>query len=263
MQDTRKTATYSVYIDESGDLGFNRGTHWFVISAVVVKKENEGRIRSKMAAIKTRLNIREIHFSDIPVFMKKAYIVRELNQEEFTYMSVIVDTKKFDYETTLDNPKIPDPIIAYNVACKYLLQRVSCYLKDLGETADVVLSARGTSRDKELIDYIVEKLLPHSDRFFHGETFNQVEAKTAASWDLLQLADVCATTMFLKYEENKYGFCTPCFAVTLEPHLYNRRHKIDTYGIKFFREEMRPDETELKSKMICAKKERTPGATTT
>ena len=69
-------ANYSVYVDESGDLGINKGTHWFVISAVVVKKEDEKAIRAKMDEIKTKLNIREIHFKEIREFMKRAYIVR-------------------------------------------------------------------------------------------------------------------------------------------------------------------------------------------
>ena len=250
-------ANYSVYIDESGDLGINKGTHWFVISAVVVKKEHEKAIRAKMEEIKTKLNIREIHFKEIREFMKRAYIVRELNSTDFTYMNVIVDTTKFD------KTKIPESNIAYNYVCKYLLQRVTWYLEGLGETADVVLSARGTSRDGELISYIREKVLPYPNQYFHSRTINSVVAKTAASWDLLQLADVCATTMLLQYEENQFGFCIPCFATALQSHLFQQNGCVDSRGIKFFRDEMRPDEAELKSKMICAKKERTPGATTT
>lgn len=34
----RKVSDYTVYIDEAGDLGIGRGTRWFVLTAVVVKK---------------------------------------------------------------------------------------------------------------------------------------------------------------------------------------------------------------------------------
>ena len=44
---------YTVYIDESGDLGINRGTQWFVLSAVVVEKSEEKNIREKINQIKT------------------------------------------------------------------------------------------------------------------------------------------------------------------------------------------------------------------
>ena len=38
---------YTVYIDEAGDLGIGRGTRWFVLSAVIVAKEDESAIREK------------------------------------------------------------------------------------------------------------------------------------------------------------------------------------------------------------------------
>lgn len=135
----------TVYIDEAGDLGINRGTKWFVLTACIVDKNDEPVVRARMQEIKKRLNIREIHTRKVTDFNKRAYIVRELNDIPFTYMNVLVDTTLFDRE------KIPDSSIAYNYVCKYLLQRVSVYLNDTDRVADVVLSARGTSKDGELI----------------------------------------------------------------------------------------------------------------
>jgi len=184
--------------------------------------------------------------------------VRELRDEEFVYMNVLVDTDKFD------RARIPNPIIAYNYVCKYLLQRVSWYLSSLGSSGDIVLSARGTSRDGELIQYIQEKLLPYPSNGIDASSFGAVTAKTAATWDMLQLADVCATSMFLTYEVNRYGFSTPCFSVSMSDHIYrNNNGKIDSYGIKFFTSDMKPNVTALKKSRICTKKERTPGTTTT
>lgn len=253
----RKVSDYTVYIDEAGDLGIGRGTRWFVLTAVVVKKEHEPQIRARMNTIKARLNVREIHLRKIAEFNKRAFIVHELRDQEFIYMNVLVDTYKFDRE------KIPSPIIAYNYVCKYLLQRVSWYLHSLGAVGDIVLSARGTSRDGELIQYIQDKLLPYQSNAIESSAFGKVIAKTAATWDMLQLADVCATTMFLTYEINGYGFSTPCFSMSISDHIYRRNGKIDSYGIKFFTAEMKPDTDELKKSRICAKKERTPGTTTT
>ena len=159
--------------------------------------------------------------------------------------------------------KIPSPIIAYNYVCKYLLQRVSWYLQDRGKVGDIVLSARGTSRDGELIDYIRDKLLPYPGNSINAAVFNKISAKTAATWDMLQLADVCATTMFLTYEINGYGFSVPCYSIALTDHLYRKKGRVESYGIKFFTPEMKPDTSVLQATRICAKKERTPGATTT
>lgn len=248
---------YTVYIDEAGDLGIGKGTQWFVLTAVIVRKSEEPQIRLKMEQIRNRLNVKEIHLRKIQDYYKRGLIVQELNQTDFVYMNVIVDTKKFDVS------KIPSSIIAYNYVCKYLLQRVSWYLESQKAVADIVLSARGTARDGELIDYIKDKLLPYPSNAINPTVFNKVTAKTAATWDMLQLADVCATTMFLTYEVNGYGFTTPCFSTAMVDHLYSKNSRIDSYGIKFFTNDMRPDITELRSYRICAKKERTPGATAT
>lgn len=247
----------TVYIDEAGDLGINRGTQWFVLSAIIVDKQEEPYIREIMKRIKGRLNVQEIHLRKIQDFTKRAYVVRELNTASFTYMNVLVDTRKFDVT------KIPNPNIAYNYACKYLLQRVSWFLEHTDRSGNVVLSARGTSRDGELIQYITKKLLPYPDNRINATVFDKITAKTAATWDLLQLADVCATTMFLTYEENGFGFCMPCFSIALNPHLYRENNKILSYGIKFFTKEMEPNKEELHSKRVCIKKERIPSATTT
>lgn len=249
----------TVYIDEAGDLGFGCGTKWFVLTAVIVDKKKEPEIRKKMSQIKTTLNVNEIHLRKIRDFMKKAYIAKQLATEDFVYTNVLVDTTKFDVT------KIPTPIIAYNYGCKYLLQRVSWYLRDSGKTADIVLSARGTSRDGELIAYIKDKLLPYAYNDVDADRFEKISAKAAGSWDLLQLADVCATTLFNAYEPNSLGFCVPCFSFALSDHLYRnkRTSRLDTYGIKFFTQEMKPDVTELRKLRICTKKERTPGTTTT
>ena len=146
---------YTVYIDEAGDLGINRGTRWFVLTGVLVKKADEAAIRKKMDEIKTRINVKEIHLRKITDFYKRGFIVRELSDQDFIYMNILVDTNKFDAS------RIPSPIIAYNYVCKYLLQRVSWFLEAEKKTSDVVLSARGTSRDGELIQYIQDKLLPY------------------------------------------------------------------------------------------------------
>lgn len=247
----------TVYIDEAGDLGIGRGTQWFVMSAVIVDKIVEKQIRAKIAQIKAKINVQEIHMRKIKDFNKRGLIVRELSSEDFAYMNVLVDTNKFDKK------KIPSPNIAYNYVCKYLLQRVSWYLEECGKAGDIVLSARGTSRDKELIDYIQDKLLPYQGNSINSTVFNKISAKTAATWDMLQLADVCATTMFLTYEINGYGFSVPCYSFALADHLYRKRGKLDSYGVKFFTSEMRPKVDELKATRICAKKERTSGTTTT
>ncbi len=247
----------TVYIDESGDLGYGTGTRWFVISAVIVDKSNETKIRQRMNAIKTRINAQEIHLRRINDFYRRSYLVRELNEEDFTYINIIADTNKFD------RSKIPTTAIAYNYMCRMLLERASWLLRDTHRTADIVLSARGTSRDGELIQYIKEKLIPYGGNQIVQGIFGNISAKTANSWDMLQLADVCATTTFLAYEINGWGFRTPCYFKTLQNHIYQHGGKIMKYGIKYFTDDMVPQAADINTDYPCKAKERTFGATST
>lgn len=246
----------TVYIDEAGDLGFQRGTQWFVLSAVIVNKQDEPEIRSKLSQIRGRLNVNGIHLRKITDFYKRALIVRELATEVFTYVNIVADTSKMSRE------KIESAAVAYNYLCRLLLERVSWLLRDTNRVGDIVLSARGTNRDKELIEYIQNKLIPYQDNQLVGNTFDKILAKSAGSWELLQLADVCATTMFLAYEKNGWGFRTPCFAKVLGSHLYRYNGKAEKYGLKFFKDDMKPDKETIKCDWPC-EKERTPGTNTT
>lgn len=246
----------TVYIDEAGDLGFMRGTRWFVLSAVIVEKGKEPHIRSTINQLKNRLNVNEIHLRRITDFYKRAVVVQELNEEDFIYANVIVDTNKMDLAIRSSSS------VAYNYICRMLIERVSWLLRDTKKTGDIVLSARGTSRDNELITYIKDQLIPYNGNQI-ANVFEKISAKTAASWDLLQLADVCATTMFCAYQKNGWGFCTPCYSRVLQGHLYSRYGNYESYGLKYFSADMKPDTNELKSCWPCTKKERTPGTTTT
>ena len=40
----------TIYIDEAGDLGINRGTRWFVLTSVIVNKESELNIRNILSS---------------------------------------------------------------------------------------------------------------------------------------------------------------------------------------------------------------------
>ena len=204
------------------------------------------QIRSAFTQIKSRLNVQEIHLRKITDFHRRAYITRELNKENFTYINIIADTNKIALS------QLPTSELVYNYLCRMLLERVSWFLRDTGRVADIVLSVRGTSRDNELIDYIKDKLLPYQQNQIASNVFEKITAKTAGTWELLQLADVCATTMFLTYEVNGWGFCTPCFSKVLKNHLYTHHgEQVENYGIKYFKPDMKPNPQMLKCNWAC------------
>lgn len=245
MANTEKKSC-KVYIDEAGDLGVCRGTQWFVLTAVIVKNDNEPIIREKLKNIKLKLNLRTIHFRNIKDFKRRSYIVRELSETDFTCIHILFDTNQFDQS------KISNDSLAYNFICKYLLERVSWYMRDNQLTGEIVLSSRGTNRDAELVTYIRDKLIPY-DQNEIAPVFTGVTSKQAAMWDMLQLADVCASAMFYSHEINDFGFCIPCFAIKLWNKNYHHNGKVERYGIKYFSDNMIPTTGYLKAHRPCAK----------
>lgn len=238
-------ADYTIYIDEAGDLGANRGTQWFVLSAVIVEKCNEEPLRHEIEAIKHKLNLQTIHFRTIKDFQKRCYIVDSLARHPFTIVNVLFDTTKYDLK------RMPNNLVAYNYLCRFLLERVSWYLRDIDKTGDIVLSSRGTSRDSELIEYINRIVCGAGNRV--EAVFDKTMARTASSWDMLQLADVCATSMYYAYEVGRFGFAMPCFSHRFAKHFYQRDRKLLKYGIKFFDNDMNPDANFTKQHKICTK----------
>ncbi len=237
----------TIYIDEAGDLGAHRGTQWFVLTAVVVDKYSESSIRNAIRSLKTRLNLQNIHFRTIKDFQRKCFVVDNIATQNFTMISVLFDTNQFD------RSQMPSDKIAYNFICRYLIERVSWLLRDTNRRGDIVLSSRGTSRDNELVDYIKTKLIPFPDNQI-ADVFDTVTARAASSWDMLQLADVCATSMFYAYEIGGFGFTTPCFSYRLFNHMYRYNGELLKYGIKFFKDNMQPSKSFLKAHKICSKK---------
>ena len=57
MNTAVKNKEYNVYIDESGDEGIRRGIKFFILTAIVVDKANEDKIKNAIYDIKSNLEI--------------------------------------------------------------------------------------------------------------------------------------------------------------------------------------------------------------
>ena len=237
----------TIYIDEAGDLGLNRGTKWFVLSAIIVDKDKENDIRQKIKSLKNDFNLNEIHFRNLRNYEQKCYAVSLLSSCDFELINIIVDTQKVTLNKT-DRNGSPS-IVSYNYCCRLLLERVSWLLRDTNRIGKIILSSRGTSRDGELINYI-KKLLEYDFNEVSNK-FSDIKAKQASQWDLLQLADVCATSIFHYHEPNRYGFVTPCYSYPLKKHIYTRNGNADSYGMKYLDITMKPSKEYFIEKIIC------------
>ena len=56
MHDKSKNE-YNVYIDESGDEGINKGSKYFILTAIIVKKEKDLEISRTVDLIKENLEM--------------------------------------------------------------------------------------------------------------------------------------------------------------------------------------------------------------
>ena len=243
----------TLYIDEAGDLGIGKGSDWFVLVGVLVYKGAETSIRETINNIRTKLNINEIHFRKISSFDKKSYIVTELSKCSFEYIAIIADTNKLSLSTRHSSYTEKPSILSYNHICRYLLERASWLLRDTKRTADIVLSSRGTLRDADLISYISNKLIPFSGNKIENR-FANICSKSASSWDLLQLADVCATSMYNMHQFNGLGFITPCYTYRLSNHLYKYKNMtLMNYGMKYYDNSMTPDDQYFITNSVCHK----------
>lgn len=243
----------TVYIDEAGDLGIGRGTQWFVLTAVIVNNSAEPALRNIFKNLKKDLNLDNIHFRKLRNFEQRAYVVNKLSSANFEYVNIILDTTKLDInklKANRANFSDKPSVLLYNHACRYLLERVSWLLRDTDRAGDIVLSSRGTSRDGELIDYIKNKLLHYSQNEI-SDCFTNVISKSADSWDMLQLADICATSMFYYHEINAYGFVLPCYTYKLRKFLYTRKGVVSKYGMKYYVDSMKPEPSYFSEHMIC------------
>ena len=169
------------------------------------------------------------------------------------YITIIANTNQINLPKMYPDYSERPSILSYNHICRYLIERASWLLRDSNRTADIVLSSRGTSRDADLISYIQNKLIPFNNNQI-GNYFGRITAKTASSWDMLQLADVCATSMFNMHQFNGLGFITPCFTYRLSNHLYKYRgQKILKYGMKYYDDSMKPETLWFSENAICKK----------
>ena len=237
----------TVYIDESGDLGIERGKRWFVLTAVIANCEDENDIRKRIQNVRTRLNVRVLHFRKLSDFDRKVYAVGELDKERYELINIVIDTSKLTLRQTRDGDK--PSFVTYNFATRLLLERVSWLLRDTDRVGSIMLSARGTKRDEDLKEYIENKLLPYSENKIEN-VFTTVSYKQAAIWDLLQLADTCATSLFYAYEENPFGYVTPYFSRCLSKHYYRYNGKVMNYGLKYYATDMDPGDEYFKERTL-------------
>jgi hypothetical protein len=197
------SASFVVYVDESGDEGFSfsKGSSgWFVLSAVVTRKASDlatTRLVDTVRSALGRPDKKPLHFRDIRHEHRLPFI-HEISGAALKVVSVLV------HKPSIKEPEaFQQRYRLYYYACRYLLERVSWYCrdhktpKDTGDgSAEIIFSNRSGMSYLELKDYL-EHLRKNSEAWdvrieWRVVQINQVTAFASGRKMGLQIADAVA-----------------------------------------------------------------------
>jgi len=233
---------YRVYVDEAGDRGFSAASsRHFVVSAVIVPDATDARLRSELAALRSAL---KRHSGHALHFVKFNHSQRLKAAQEIANSSLAAVVNVVIYKDLIGQPPPaeqtsyiarPDPM--YLWALRLLLERISWYADENdGDDAIVTFGQLKGFGSKKLHDYRnaleVSSEVEVRWRVFDGHPYRIDNPKTV---ELLQVADITASSLFRAVEPDVYGNTEPRYLGELGPKLYRRAgESVTTCGLKTF-----------------------------
>lgn len=240
------SASFVVYIDESGDEGFVFGpnrqgsSRWFVLAAVITRKIVDIETVKLVDAVRTTLN-----------YDRKPLHFRKMKHEHrLPYIDLIARSRIRTLAVAIHKPSLQEPetfrckSVLYQYATRYLLERVSWCCRDHYRTeegdgsAEIVFSNRSGTSYSELKEYFarLRKQSEIGDVRIDWSVINP-EAISAINHDQrmgLQLADAVASAFYYGVQVNPQGFNEPRYAVMLKPVVYSHKGKKLGNGFKLW-----------------------------
>ncbi len=239
--------SYRVYIDESGDEGFTflpneqGSSRWLVLSALVMRKENDLHTAALAKQARTLLDKQPkhpLHFSHLK-HEQRVPFARLIGQMQARTVNVLIH-----------KPSIPEPEVfqqqkysLYRYATRLLLERVSWFCRDHYKnghgdgSAELIFSNRSAMSYDDLRNYLEQLKADkvHDVRIdwkvIHPTLVSAVNHDQLAG---LQLADAVATSAFYAVHKNQYGEQEDRYLKLIAPIIYRREGKLDGYGLKFW-----------------------------
>jgi hypothetical protein len=245
------TASFTAYIDESGDEGFvfhpeERGSsRWLVLSAVVFRKSNDLHAVHVMRDVRAMLKKEP----------KKALHFRELRHEQrVPYVRTIGEAKLRTVSVLIHKPSIKEPerfqsesFRLYRYASRLLLERVSWLCRDHhkeGEgdgTVEITFSNRSAMSYDDLRNYLghLRETSDAADVRVDWKVVRpeQVRAVNHDQLAGLQIADAVASGIYFAVNLNPYGEAEDRYLHLLAPTIYRHKKNALGYGLKFWPED--------------------------
>lgn len=213
---------YNVYIDESGDEGINKGSDYFILTAILVDKEKDLITSKAVDKIKETLEMdikSQLHWKLLKGLPNKNMIMDTISTLDIKIINVVVDTRCIQL--------IPSNNI-YNYFSGYLYERICWYMNEVNGIANINISSRGNLSKKKLSEYLNNK---NHDKFnIDARKIKQIKIIPNERKKLLQLADCCCSALFqsLKYH-NTVHFD---YIKKIKNQLYSKNDNLLSYGLK-------------------------------
>ena len=209
-----------------GDEGIKRGSEWFILTAIIVPKEYDLTLSSKIVSIKETLNMNrkeQLHWNKILKYDKKIQIIYDLISEIFKIIHVAINTYEINKLKSKD---------LYPYFMSYLIERVSYYVSNNKGKCNIFISTRNEN-NKIKNEHLRTELM--NKRTYHHiaiKCINNIKFIDNRERNLLQLADVCCSSFAqaIKYNTNQEWE----YVLKLKSNIWNYKGLIMGYGIKFY-----------------------------
>ncbi len=237
--------SFVTYVDEAGDEGFrfDKGSSkWFVLSAVVARKEHDIEAVKLVDRVRNRIKKKpraDLHFRKLK-HRQRLVLVDEISRARLRAVVVMI------HKPSLREPeKFSERFRLYFYSTRLLLERVSWLCRDRrlasgrGDgSAKIYFSNRTSLKYGELKEYLrlLEEQSIVRDIRINWDVIrpDQIIPQPAHQMMGLQIADAVASGFFVAAEPSGHGFTEGRFARMLRPVVYKHGGRYLGYGVKIW-----------------------------
>ncbi len=232
----------NAYIDESGDEGFKTGSsQWFVISSVVVDKNNDTETARVVNDIKARLwgNVtrQPLHWVKLK-HEKKQVVIQEIVKKDFVLFAVALEKKylkreRFDAQYDRQN-RMQCRWEMYFYATGLLVERICKYAERQSATVNLIFENRSSISYVDLHDYLTFMSDYAGRPTISRRMIKSVEAHNKEARKLLQVADACSGALYNALNINRFGNVDESYILYLKDKFDRWGGRLWGYGLKLF-----------------------------
>lgn len=234
--------SFVAYIDESGEEGLDGkpgSSEWFVLSAVVTRRETDIEAVKVLDRIRVKLGKqprKALHFRRLKHDEKLLYLNEFVSEKRLRVLSVLIHKPSL-----IRGPVFSEDSRLYFYTAKYLLERVSWLCRDVSPgsgdgTVRVVFSSRESMPYHDFRSYLGILKYERSDCRISWNQISPdlVEAQASNKRMGLQLADAVAHSFWRAVDPLNHPATQDTYAKMLKPVVYRRSGVFMSYGIKIW-----------------------------